>query len=240
MSAAPQAPSPTPTITELNPPLPRFFGQGGAEPYARGLRHGAGTLILRPAEGSTAAVPLRLQLHHWCAPAAAPERALLKGLRGPILDVGCGPGRMLTAATDMGLKAIGVDTSEMAVQHARARGAVALNSSIFDPLPQEGRWGSALLLDGNIGIGGNVAALLARLAQLLEGQGSILVEVDPRPDLDLTYQAVLEDAAGNVSERFAWSRVGSGALAVHAAGAGWRVGTTVGFEQRVFCRLIRS
>ncbi|MCZ2403592.1 class I SAM-dependent methyltransferase [Paenarthrobacter sp. Z7-10] len=239
MSAEPQVPFAVPAVPALGTARRRFFGQGGAEPYARGLQHGVGTLILRPANDSTAAVPLRLQLQHWCAPAAAEERALLRGLRGPVLDVGCGPGRMLAAAAAIGLKATGVDSSEMAVQHARARGAMVLNSSIFDALPQEGRWGSALLLDGNIGIGGNVGALLARLAQLLDVRGSVLVEVDPRADMDLAYQAILEDAAGHLSEPFPWSRVGADALAIHAAAAGWRVAGTAGFELRGFCWLRR-
>ncbi|WP_434618757.1 class I SAM-dependent methyltransferase [Arthrobacter sp. A5] len=230
--------------TTVKPPR-RLFGQGREEPYARGLRQGAGILVLRPVEGTMpvevtmGAVPRRFQLRDWCAPAGAAECALLHGARGPVLDVGCGPGRMLIAAAGLDLEAVGVDTCEIAVVHARARGAVALNSSIFDPLPQEGRWGSALLLDGNIGIGGNAAALLARLAQLLDAQGSILVEVDPRAELDLAYQAVLEDASGHVSEAFPWSRVGAGALAVHAAAAGWRIVSTGGFQQRVFCRLVR-
>ena len=40
-------------------------------------------------------------------------------------------------------------------------GGPALRRSVFDPLPGEGRWGTALLLDGNIGIGGDPRALLA-------------------------------------------------------------------------------
>ena len=43
--------------------------------------------------------------------------------------------------------------------------------------PTPGRWRSALLLDGNIGIGGRPARLLARIASLLAPGGAILVEL---------------------------------------------------------------
>ena len=35
---------------------------------------------------------------------------------------------------------------------------------MFEPLPGEGRWGTVLLLDGNVGIGGDPVALLERAA----------------------------------------------------------------------------
>ncbi|MDQ6754279.1 MAG: hypothetical protein M3017_12960 [Actinomycetota bacterium] len=146
---------------------------------------------------------------------------------------------MLIAAAEAGLKALGVDTCEVAVRQARACGAVVLHGSIFSSLPQEGRWGSALLLDGNVGIGGNVAALLTRLAQLVCPDGSVLADVDPQPDLDLSYVAVLEDAAGHLSEPFAWSRVGAESLAMHAAVAGWRITSMTRSSNRAFCQLHR-
>ena len=41
------------------------------------------------------------------------------------------------------------------------RGATVLQRDIFGPLPGEGRWGTALLFDGNVGIGGDPAASYA-------------------------------------------------------------------------------
>ena len=49
---------------------------------------------------------------------------------------------------------LGVDISRTAVARVRQAGASALHRSVFDPLPGQGRWGTALLADGNIGIGG--------------------------------------------------------------------------------------
>ncbi len=210
----------------LERPRRQLFGQGGHEPYARALGGGLGTLTLRPQRGNPAAAPVHFQVQDWCAAASRGEVALLRTSRGPVLDAGCGPGRMLAAAADLGLKAVGVDVSSAAVAQARSRGAVALNRSIFDALPYEGQWGTALLLDSNIGIGGDVAALLRRMAQLVSANGSVLVEVDPLHSMDLSYLAVLHGPDGRASGTFPWSRVGSTALATYAHTAGWRIAKT--------------
>ncbi|MDJ0355241.1 methyltransferase domain-containing protein [Paenarthrobacter sp. PH39-S1] len=201
----------------------QLFGQGAHEPYACALHHGLGTLTLRPQTEGSGIGPVHFKVQDWCGPASSGEVALLRSSRGPVLDAGCGPGRMLAAASALGLIAVGVDTSIEAVTRARSRGAMALNLSIFDPLPYEGFWGTALLLDGNIGIGGDVPSLLRRVAQLVRADGSVLVEVDPLEALDISYRAVLHGAGSRPSEAFPWSRVGSTALACHAAAAGWRI-----------------
>ena len=51
--------------------------------------------------------------------------------------------------------------SSVAVGLSMARGGLALRRRINQPLPAEGRWGTALLMDGNVGMGGDVATLLA-------------------------------------------------------------------------------
>ena len=61
---------------------------------------------------------------------------------------------MVVALTEAGLPAVGVDLSRVAVALSRARGGPALRRSMDGPLPAEGRWGTALLMDGNIGLGG--------------------------------------------------------------------------------------
>ena len=72
-----------------------------------------------------------------------------------MLDLGCGPGRLVVELARQGRQAAGVDTSRVAVRLARKAGATALCRSIFDPVPGEGGWDSVLLADGNIGIGGD-------------------------------------------------------------------------------------
>ncbi len=229
-----------PARISVQHPRRQLFGQGGHEPYARALRHRRGTLTLRPLQADSEVGPVHFKVQNWCAPASRGEVALLRASRGPVLDAGCGPGRMLAAASDLGLKAVGVDTSINAVAQARSRGAVALNLSIFDALPYEGFWGTALLLDGNIGIGGDVRSLLRRMAQLVSADGSILVEVDPLDVLDISYPAVLHGADGRSSGAFPWSRVGSAALAGHAAAAGWRIVKTSTIDSIGSVRTINS
>ena len=48
---------------------------------------------------------------------------------------------------------------------------------VFGPLPGEGRWDTALLADGNIGIGGDPVALLARVRELLAPEGRVVVDL---------------------------------------------------------------
>ncbi|HEY1823596.1 MAG TPA: class I SAM-dependent methyltransferase, partial [Trebonia sp.] len=129
--------------------------------YEEALHHPAPALALRTADGRA----LPLQVSRWCAPPDAADEELLRHCRGPVLDVGCGPGRLTIALTERGIPALGVDISQAAVARTRQAGAPALHRSVFDPLPGQGRWATVLLADGNIGIGGMPASLLHRCAQ---------------------------------------------------------------------------
>src|ERR1700676_4536689 len=86
----------------------------------------------------------------WHGPPTPGERVLVENVAPPVLDVGCGPGRMVAALGGRGIPALGVDPAPAAVALTRRRGAPALQRSVFDRLPGEGRWGTVLLLDGNI------------------------------------------------------------------------------------------
>src|SRR5690606_1254872 len=132
-------------------------------------------LWLERADGTRIPVPLA----RWYAAAAGADHVLLDACAGATLDVGCGPGRMVEALTRRGVTAMGVDVSDRAVQLARARGAMALRRDVFDPLPGEGRWHHAMLVDGNLGIGGDPVALLRRIVALLGRHGTVLVEIEP-------------------------------------------------------------
>lgn len=214
-----------------------LFGQGAHEPYARALAIGSGTLTLRPDTEHDAAAPVDFDVSNWCEEASPLEDSLLRNLQGPVLDVGCGPGRLLAAAQRMGLTALGIDTSAEAVRRARGRGARALEQSIFAAVPQPGHWQSLILLDGNIGIGGSITSLLRRCRQLIAPHGTLLVEVETDADLDTDYTAVLEDATGNQSEPFRWARTGIAGLESRAARSGWTVASVQHVQGRVFCRL---
>lgn len=160
-----------------------------------------------------------LAVGRWHAAVDGTERALLRTVADPVLDVGCGPGRIVAALAGEGRMALGVDTSPAAVASARQRGASVLQRSVFDPLPGERRWGTALLLDGNIGIGGDPTQLLSRCAGLLRSGGAVVAEVDPPgvPSRPLTVR--LESPHG-ISGWFPWAQVGADGFATLATAAG--------------------
>lgn len=218
---------------------PTTFGSGGNEPYAAALENESTTLYLRHSVGQLPQ-PATMDAARWIADADATDRALLVGVSGPVLDIGCGPGRMVRAAMSCGLSALGVDVSATAVRIATEAGLGVLNRSVFASMPLEGGWATALLLDGNIGIGGDPGALLARCAELLADDGVLLVEVSPDADRDLAFEGTLEDAQGRRSDAFPWAEIGIVALRARAGAAGLRVDQDWRRDGRWFARLART
>ena len=130
-------------------------------------------IVLRASDGRV----LESSARHWHDPASAAERQLVARLPAPIIDIGCGPARMVLACQQQRITALGVDSAPGAVRLARAKGAAVLSRSVFDEIPGEGRWGSALLLDGSVGIGGDPVRLLARVAAIVRIGGTVAIEV---------------------------------------------------------------
>jgi hypothetical protein len=73
-----------------------------------------------------------------------------------------------------------------------------------------------LLVDGNVGIGGDVRELLVRCAELLTAGGEIVVELNHDRDRDVTYTGTLVDSSGARSASFPWAEVGLNRLAALA------------------------
>lgn len=162
--------------------------------------------------------------------------ALLRNVRGPVLDVGCGPGRHLHALAARGVFALGVDLSRAAVDLATGRGARAVVGSIFDELPGSGTWRTALLLDGNIGIGGDPARLLTRIRALLSDDGEVLVELGP-PGTPSDSITVRLETDMQVSSWFPWARVSVRDLPAVARSGGFGVNERRSLAGRWFARL---
>jgi SAM-dependent methyltransferase len=199
--------------------------------YADGLKSTT-ELTLRLADGGTAPVAMA----RWLGPATHTDEWLLESVRGPVLDVGCGPGRHLHALARRGVFALGVDLSPVAVRLARDRGAHAIVGSIFDEVPGAGTWRSALLLDGNIGIGGAPARLLTRVGALLEASGEVLVELDG-PNTSTGPLTVRLETKIEHSAWFKWARVAYTDIDDVAGSAGLRVRDRLRHGDRWFARL---
>jgi SAM-dependent methyltransferase len=191
--------------------------------------------LVRLADGSSLALPL----DRYLGSADETDQALLSGLDGPVLDVGCGPGRLLHALAARGVFALGVDLSPVAVQLARGRGGRAIAASIFDELPGSGTWQSALLLDGNIGIGGVPGRLLDRIGTLLADHGELLVELSAPGTATICTRARIETER-TASSWFHWARVAVGDIDHLAGNAGFRTLDRWERDGRWFARLQRG
>jgi glycosyltransferase A (GT-A) superfamily protein (DUF2064 family)/SAM-dependent methyltransferase len=166
---------------------------------------------------------LPLDARRWCGRADEVDHLVVSRCRGPVLDLGCGPGRMVQALNESGIPALGVDMSAVAVNRARSRGALAIQARLAERLPAEGRWTTVLLMDGNIGIGGDVRALLQRCRSLVAPAGAIIAEVDSRPGWHETRRIRLTaDGSGDGAE-LAWTRTGAAAVRQLAGPLGLQV-----------------
>ncbi|NMO34812.1 methyltransferase domain-containing protein [Streptomyces sp. GMY01] len=215
------------------------------DPYARALRAGRGPLFLRrltppdrPDDAAGEGDLLPLDVERWCAAPDAADARVLDRCTGPVLDIGCGPGRLVAALAARGVRALGVDVSPAAVARTRRGGGAALRRSVFDRLPGEGRWGTVLLMDGNVGIGGDPVALLARLRAVAAPGSRLLAEAAPY-DVDEHLTVRVEDAHGRHGRPFPWARLGAAALCRAAGAAGWTVTGRWTARDRTFLELGR-
>jgi SAM-dependent methyltransferase len=180
---------------------------------------------------------LPLDAARWQGPPTRAEQSLLADLPGPVLDVGCGPGRIVEGLAHRGVVALGVDPAPHAVIMARRRGRAVLQRSVFGRLPGEGRWATVLLLDGNIGIAGDPVRLLRRCHHLVHSGGLVLVEVEPSGRGWRTCRARLERDVEH-GPWFDWSVVGADAIGQLAEWAGLRLASlTRSPEDRWFAYL---
>nr|WP_245669907.1 class I SAM-dependent methyltransferase [Micromonospora mirobrigensis] len=181
----------------------------------------------------------RLPVERWHGPAEPATAPVVARCTGPTLDLGCGPGRLTAALTRAGLTTVGVDVSARAVALTRARGAVAVRADLFDPLPAEGRWAHLVLLDGNIGIGGDPVALLRRCRTLLGAGGTVLVEVDP-PGAGAWQGSAHVLSGGRRGPAFRWAGLDTAAVGQPAGAAGLVVREVFAAGRRWFAELARG
>lgn len=180
---------------------------------------------------------IELPVERWRDRPDGVELDLLGTVPDPVLDIGCGPGRIVAALASAGRMALGVDTSPSAVAEARGRRAPVLCRSVFGPLPGERRWATVLLLDGNVGIGGDPETLLRRCVDLLRPGGQVVVELEPPGTSTGSVTVQVRSRAGH-GPWFPWARVGVDAFprlaqGARLVGAGYVVGSGRWFGRAV-------
>ncbi len=206
------------------------------QPYEHALNSGGRLVAIRP-DGTRQLWDTR----RWLANLDEADHSVLERCIGPTLDVGCGPGRFVQAWALTGQVALGVDISSAAVELTARRGASVLQRDVFARVPGEGRWRTVLLMDGNIGIGGDPASLLSRLAGLITGGGQLLVEIDPDDvDQQLELRLLTNDETSQPGHRLRWALVGRRALERHAGPIGLCLDEAWTTAGRAFVRLVAS
>ncbi len=186
---------------------------------------------LRLADGRVLALPVA----RWAGPVDTADETLLQRVGGPVLDVGCGPGRLTAALHRRGADVLGLELGPDIPVLARAAGAPLLLGDVFGAVPRAGEWESVLLADGNIGIGGDAVRLLGRLRPLLAPGGRVLCEL--HPGVGASTGPVRLEALGCTSAWFPWTLLALAELPVAAAAAGFAVAESWAADGRDFASL---
>jgi len=173
------------------------------------------------------------------------ERRALRFVRGRVLDVGCGAGRVALELQDRGCEVVAIDVSAGAVEVARRRGARDVRLLPFERVDASlGRFDTVVMFGNNFGLfGGEAKArrMLRRLHRLADRV--VATSRDPYATDDPTHLAYHERnrragrMAGQVRIRvryrelatpwFDYLLVSPDEMAALAESGGWRVGRIV-------------
>jgi SAM-dependent methyltransferase len=198
---------------------------------------------IRHEDGEVRPLPARRWLGHRGtsdgsdASGAAHDEAFDEGVTqmctGPTIELGCGPARLVARLIRRGIPALGVDRSAAAVRLAGRGGAPALLGDVFDALPGMGTWQTVLLVDGNVGLGGDPVRILGRAAELLASGGRCVAEFEVEV-IGICTRWVRLESTSEVGPWFRWASVGVDSADALAA----QVGLTLAGVQLIGGRVI--
>lgn len=110
----------------------------------------------------------------------AHHRRAMRFVRGRVVDVGCGPGRVCLHLQERGLDVVGIDVSPGAIEAARRRGVRDARVLSIDDLDESlGELDTIVMLGNNFGLFASAAKagrLLRRFHRLTTPRGRIVAE----------------------------------------------------------------
>ena len=178
------------------------------------------------------------------------ERQSLRYVRGRVLDVGCGAGRVSLELQRRGFEVVGLDSSPLAARASRLRGVTTVWCSSLETLGAKlATFDTLVLFGNNFGIFASpevAHATLARWAQATGPRARVLLESTNAygggaPGIDRHYYRrnraqgrppgllrLRYHYGDEVSDWFSWLFVAQGEMRHVVRGTGWRVARIVG------------
>jgi SAM-dependent methyltransferase len=178
------------------------------------------------------------------------ERQSVRSMRGRVLDVGCGAGRVALDLQERGFDVVGLDSSSLAIQAAQIRGVNELRCASIDALgPTIGSFDTIVMFGNNFGIFGSsegARKVLMEWAKRTHPRARIFLEsTNPycggAPGLDRAYyhrNKVRGDLPGQACFRyhydhffgswFPWLFVSRREMALLLRGTGWHQARVLG------------
>jgi SAM-dependent methyltransferase len=109
------------------------------------------------------ALPYFMDYENW----PAHEREAIQRARGPVLDIGCGAGRVALYLQGRGHRVLAIDNSPLAVRVAKARGVRTTRVSSIDQIPSlRGTFRTIVLYGNNFGLFGGLKKARRLLAAM--------------------------------------------------------------------------
>ncbi|MGH2662697.1 MAG: class I SAM-dependent methyltransferase [Actinomycetota bacterium] len=189
------------------------------------------------------------------------ERKAMRFVRGRVLDIGCGAGRVLLHLQGRGMEVVGIDNSPAAIRTCRLRGAKAAKvMSVGQIGPRLGTFDTILMLGGNLGLFGTperARRILSRLHRVTTTKGRIIgasrdrtKDQDPEMRRYVQRNRRLGRLSGqsririryrhHVTPWFDYFRITPGELAELLDGTGWQLSRILDSENDLYVAVIEK